>query len=228
MNGPEKIWDISLCLGRQEATYPGDPPFARRLLADLERGDAYRLSALSLSAHAGTHLDAPSHFLPGGASIDSFGPQRFWLPALVLKAAGRGALPAAVLEGQAPRPGWALLLATANSQDGRAADGRWRDDYVHISLALAQACLAWGASLVGLDAPSVDAPGDESYPAHHILLTAGVLILEGLNLEGVPAGEYQLVCPPLKIDGAEAAPVRALLRAACPPRGLTGSRGVPA
>jgi len=211
----DRLWDISLRLGREDAPYPGDPPFERRLLADLAQGADYELASFRMSAHAGTHLDAPSHFLPGGASLDSFGLERFLLPALVVEAVGEGALPAAVLAGQAPRPGWALLFKTANSRDGRTASGRWRDDYVYLSPELARACLAWGASLVGLDAPSPDAPNDDAYPVHRLLLGAGVLILEGLNLAEAPPGAYQLICPPLKVAGAEAAPVRALL-ARCP------------
>ncbi|MBI4797215.1 MAG: cyclase family protein [Desulfarculus sp.] len=208
---PQRLWDISLCLGREEAAYPGDPPFVRQVLAHPERGDAYELASLSLSAHAGTHLDAPAHFIPGGARLEDFPLERFLPPALVLEAPGAGALPASLLAGLAPRPGWAILFKTANSQRGHAAGGRWRDDYVHLSPALARACLDWGASLVGLDAPSPDASGDAGYPVHRLLLEAGVLLLEGLNLAGVPAGDYRLICPPLSLAGAEAAPVRALL-----------------
>lgn len=208
---PPRLWDISLRLGLEEATYPGDPPFVRRVLTHPERGGAYELAGLCLSAHAGTHLDAPAHFIPGGARLEDFPLQRFLPPALVLQAAGEGALPASVLEGLPPRPGWAILFKTANSRQGRAASGQWRDDYVHLSPGLARACLEWGAGLVGLDAPSPEAPGDEGFPVHHILLGAGVLILEGLNLAGVPAGEYRLICPPIRVAGAEAAPGRALL-----------------
>ncbi len=205
-----EIWDISLALGREEAVYPGDPPFRRRLVASLGQGD-FELAELCLSAHAGTHLDAPAHFLAGGASLDSYPPERFLLPALVVAAPGRGALGPGAVAGLAPRPGRALIFQTANSLEGRAASGRWREDYAHLSPDLARACLDLGAPLVGLDAPSPDAPGDVGYPVHRLLLTAGVLILEGLNLAGVAPGEYLLICPPLKIAGGEAAPARALL-----------------
>ncbi|MBI5523560.1 MAG: cyclase family protein [Desulfarculus sp.] len=218
----ERLWDISLRLGLEEATYPGDPPFVRQVLSDLAHGGAYELASLSLSAHAGTHLDAPAHFIPGGARLEDFPLERFLPPALVLEAAGEGALPASLLAGLAPRPGWALLFKTANSRQGRAAAGQWRDDYAHLSPALARACLEWGASLVGLDAPSPEAPGDEGYPVHYILLGAGALILEGLNLAGVPAGEYRLICPPLSLAGAEAAPVRAMLHGPWEPGGVQG------
>ncbi|MFH1057132.1 MAG: cyclase family protein [Pseudomonadota bacterium] len=211
MAGP--LWDISLSLGAEEATYPGDPPYRRRLIAALARGDASDVSELGLSAHAGTHLDAPAHFLPGGKSLDAYPSARFILPAwLVEAAAGGPVLGPEALDNLPPAAhGRALLFKTANSVTGRAASGVWRDDHAFLSPELARRCLELGAPLVGIDAPSVDPAGSADYPAHRLLLGADALILEGLNLAGPEPGPYLLVCPPLKLHQAEAAPVRALL-----------------
>ncbi|MFZ5585453.1 MAG: cyclase family protein [Thermodesulfobacteriota bacterium] len=210
MAGP--LWDISLSLGAEEAVYPGDPPYRRRLAAALARGDACDLSELSLGAHAGTHLDAPAHFLAGGRSLDSYPPERFLTPAWLVEAPGGPALGPEALENLPPEAhGRALLFKTANSGQGLAAAGRWRDDYAHLSPALARRCLELDAPLVGVDAPSVEPPHAPGYPVHRLLLGADVLILEGLNLAGPEPGPYLLICPPLKLHQAEAAPARALL-----------------
>lgn len=219
------LWDISLRLGSQDAAYPGDPPYERRLLASLAQGQDCQLSQLSLSAHAGTHLDAPAHFLPQGRGIETYPLESFLLPALVVEAWGEGALGAQALEGLRAAPGRAILFKTVNSRQGRVSAGRWRDDYAHLSPGLAQACLALGAPLVGLDAPSVDAPHDQDYPAHRLLLGAGALILENLNLAQVPAGAYRLVCPPLSLAQGEAAPTRAFLEGPEPAGALDGPNG---
>jgi len=209
---PGPLWDVSLCLGREGAAYPGDPPYWRREQQALERGDPCTLSSLGLCAHSGTHLDAPAHFLPHGRTLDAYPPQRFIVPAWLVEAPGGPALGPEVLDGLPPQArGRALLFKTANSAGGRAVSPVWSPDYVHLGPELAQRCLDWGAELVGLDAPSLDGPADEAYPVHRLLLGADVLILEGLNLAMPAPGPYLLICAPLKLAGAEAAPARVLL-----------------
>lgn len=209
---PGPLWDVSLSLGKEGAAYPGDPPYWRREQLSLERGDPFTLSSLCLCAHSGTHLDAPAHFLPGGRTLDAYPPQRFIVPAWLVEAPGGPVLGPEALDGLPPQAqGRALLFKTANSPLGHAVSQAWSPDYVHLGPELAQRCLDWGAELVGLDAPSLDDPGDEAQPVHRLLLAADVLILEGLNLAAPAPGPYLLVCAPLKLDGAEAAPARALL-----------------
>ncbi len=208
-----EIFDISLLLGKQDATYPGDPPYQRQLLARLEQGDPCELAALTLCAHAGAHLDFPAHYLPGGNRQDDYPAASFILPAVVVEApdAPTRALGPEVLHGLESLPGAALLFKTANSRQGLASSGQYDPDYLHLSPELARACLALKPALVGIDCLSVDGPQAPGYPVHHMLLGAGVLILEGINLAQPPAGAYTLVCLPLRLAGAEAAPVRALL-----------------
>lgn len=207
----KEIYDLSLRLGSEAANYPGDPPYQRRPVYSMDSGQGYELSALSLSAHAGTHLDFPSHFIPGGPNQDHFPLERFILPARVVQAQGAGPLGPGVVEGQDLPPGGAVLFKTSNSLSGLASSGVYRRRYAHLTPALARACLEAGVSLVGLDYLSVDGPDPDGHPVHHLLLGAGVLILEGLNLTQPAPGDYTLVCLPIKLGGSEAAPARAVL-----------------
>ncbi len=197
--------DISRPLGPRTPVFPGDQPFERRVTCARGEGRPYESSCLVLSAHAGTHLDAPSHFLAGGASLDRLPLASFVLPARVVEAGGPVVTPAD-LAGLPPRPGRALLFRT-RKPPGAAG----RPDRGWLESAAARRCLELGAPLVGIDQLSVDRPGDEDFPVHHLLLGAGCLILEGLDLAAAPAGDYGLVCLPLGIAGGEASPVRAVL-----------------
>ncbi len=207
----QEIHDLSLRLGAEAAGYPGDPPYQRRPLQSLDGGQGCDVSALGMSAHAGTHLDFPSHFIPGGPNQDHFPLERFLLPARVVQAKGRAALGPEVLDGQSLPSGGAVLFKTGNSLSGLASSGVYQRRYAHLTPELAQACLEAGVSLVGMDYLSVDGPGPNGHPVHHLLLGAGVLILEGLNLAGPAPGDYTLVCLPIKLAGSEAAPARAIL-----------------
>ena len=205
-----RIVDISAPLSPSGPVFPGDPVFVREVLAAFPGSD-YELARLAMSAHAGTHLDAPAHFVPGGRRLDDYPPEAFALPALVVETPDAPLVLAGHLAGAAPPPGGALLLKTSNSRRGLMRRPGFTADYAALSAEGARACLAAGAGLVGIDYLSVDPPGAGGFPAHRVLLGAGCLILEGLDLSAAPAGPARLVCPPLAVSGAEAAPCRALL-----------------
>ena len=210
------VHDISVTLGIEAAAYPGDVAFERTVQSALAQGAPYELSSLTLSAHAGTHIDAPSHVVAGGRALDDYPVGVFVLPALVVAAEGAPAVLARHLEDAPLRAGEALLLRTDNSLTGRSRDPVYSERYTHLSPEAAALCVAQGAALVGIDYLSVDAADDEALPAHRILLEAGVLILEGIDLSGVSPGRYLLACLPLKVTGAEASPVRAVLLSGVP------------
>ena len=206
-----KIFDISVTLGEEAIDYPGDPAYERHVASSLERGDAFELSRLSLSAHCGTHLDAPSHFLRGGKSIDQFLPGTFILPAHVREVRHPKSVQRSALEDLRVDSGAALLLKTENSTSGRCRSGVYTEDYVHLNPEVADICVEKKLALVGLDYITVEKPGDIYFPVHRRLLGSGILILEGLDLTQVGEGQYTLICLPLKIRGGEASPVRAIL-----------------
>lgn len=205
------IHDISVILGEQNITYPGDPSFVREVLASSAGATETETSRLSLCAHSGTHLDAPAHFVPGGRRLDDYAPADFMMPAQVVEILNPEAVTAEDLEDVRTNPGEALLFRTGNSHSGRVVSGTFSDRYVYIAADAAHWCVDRQLRLVGLDYISVDRYDDSETPAHRLLLGAGVLALETINLAEVRPGRYTLICLPLRIRSAEGSPVRAVL-----------------
>lgn len=201
------VHDISVILGEQNIVYPGDPAFSREAV----REGAERMK-ITIGAHSGTHLDAPAHFFPAeGRRLDEYPVEEFILPAQVVEVLDPEAVRVEDLDGVETEPGEAMLFRTGNSHSGRVTSGQFSERYIHLTAGAAHWCVERGLRLVGLDYISVDAYGDEEAPAHHVLLGAGVLVLEGVNLAEVRPGRYRLICLPLRIKGGEGSPVRAVL-----------------
>jgi arylformamidase len=175
--------DISVPLREGIEVWRGDPPFRLATVAALARGDPSNVTAVSMCLHTGTHIDAPRHYIEGGAAVDAMPPEAAIGPARVAGIAGL--LPA--------RRGERLLLKCG----GSAA----------LSEDAARRLAAAGVRLVGIDALTIG-----SDAVHRILLEGGVWILEGLDLARVSPGRYDLVCLPLRIAGVEGAPARAVVR----------------
>ncbi len=174
-------------------------------VSSIAAGDGYNLSRLVLGAHTGTHIDAPLHFIDGGASTEHFPLEALIGPALVVDARSlTEEINAETVERDVAAGTERVIFATRNSKLWDA-DG-FTSDFVGISPAAASLLLERGARLVGIDYLSVGSP-----ETHRKLLSDGVVVLEGLDLRGVEAGAYQLVCLPLEIVGSDGAPARAVL-----------------
>lgn len=191
--------------------WPGDPDVSARPVARIgEGGAASNVSLLSLTSHAGTHVDPPLHFVPDGRGVDQLNLAVLCGPCRVLDLSDRNThLTAGDLE---LAGGWGegrLLLKTRNSA---RQDGAFHEDYTAITLDAAEWLLAHGVLLVGIDGPSIEAFGSSGFPVHHTLLENGVVVVENLALAEAPAGPYELVCAPIKWQGADGAPARVLLR----------------
>jgi arylformamidase len=213
LNNPldfKEIYDISAPLNTVPA-YPGDRPYFREWMARLDEGNDYSLSAIAFCSHAGTHLDFPSHLLKSGRCQEQYSLKRFIIPAEVISVPGEGPILPSSLQGCKIDKGQALLFKTGNSKKRLMHQVAFSEDFVSLSLGLAQLCVVMGVSLVGIDYLSVDKYGDDSLPVHGTLLENDVLILEGIDLAAVPSGRYSLICLPLSIKDAEASPVRAIL-----------------
>lgn len=205
------IHDVTLTITPSLPVWPGDPSINLPKPADMLRGDDYSITRIDISAHTGTHLDAPAHFIRGGAGVEALDLNVLIGPALVVAAPDRGHITAAILDSLSIPPGTErLLIRTRNSELWARGELAFDTNFVAIAADGASWLVAHGVRLVGVDYLSV-APFDDSMPTHRILLGAGVIPVEGLNLSGVEPGQYQLICLPIKIAGSDGAPVRAVL-----------------
>ena len=207
----DRVIDISVLLGKESLRYPGDLPFSRDSAGSIAAGDMCNLSELHLSAHCGTHIDAPAHFMEEGRTIDHYSARDFIFTALIMDKRGSGPVRAEDVAAAQVLPGEALLFRTENSTSRRCCNGIYTEKYVYLTEQAALLCVEKGVGLVGIDYISVESPENFDFPVHRTLLGSDILILEGLDLAAVQPGRYTLVCLPLKIEDAEAAPVRAIL-----------------
>jgi arylformamidase len=203
--------DISVPISPALPVWPGSPTveLVRRL--DLDRRDPVNDTTMRCSVHTGTHLDAPLHFLAGGTSVDALpldvlvGPAYVAdlgeVDAVTADALGRAGIPDAIAR---------LLVRTRNSALWSTARA-FQPNYVALTPDAAEWVVDRGIRLIGVDYLSVQRYSDGP-ETHLTLLSAGVVIVEGLNLQEAAAGRYDLLCLPLRIQGAEGAPARAVLR----------------
>lgn len=203
--------DVTLPLRCGMVRWPDDEPVRVEKTRDLERGDGYNLSRVSMSLHAGTHVDAPLHFLAGGAGIDAMPLSATVGPARVIEILDPVAIGPAELEQHAIRAGERILFKTANSERARKAEA-FLEDYVYLSLPAALRLAERGVLAVGVDYLSVGPFSEGAREVHVALLEAGIWIIEGLDLSGVEPGDYELICLPLRFERGDGAPARAILR----------------
>jgi arylformamidase len=207
-----KIHDISLLLSPQLPTWPGDPPMILERFSKIEEGAFANISRLVMGVHTGTHIDAPYHFFAEGGKVESVPLDLLIGPAVVLqlpddvKNITAEVLKKAVIPAGCRR----LLLKTANSQIWARGETDFQRDFVALNKDGADALIERGVQLIGIDYLSI-ASFDQPGPTHIAFLGAGVIVIEGVDLSRVEAGEYMLVCLPLKLVGAEGAPARVVL-----------------
>jgi arylformamidase len=193
--------------------YEGDAPMRFEFLKEMRRGDPLTLSAYSLGAHSGTHVDAPLHFVTDGAPIDKVPLDRLIGPARVIEIADDvQAITAAELAKHDWRGAPRILFRTRSSIRGWMTSPLFHRDFAYIAPDAAQALADANVQLVGIDYLSAEQFGAPAPRAHQILLGKGIPIVEGLLLTSVRAGDYDLIVLPMKVGGHEAAPARAVLR----------------
>jgi arylformamidase len=204
-----RIHDVTVPLAPGLAVFPGDPEVS---VEPLQRagGAPYGLSRLGLTTHCGTHVDAPAHFVPGGATVDALPLEILMGKTRVLELLARERVERSDLEELDLRDDLRVLLKTRMS--GQLLRGPYQEDHVYLTedaaLYLAQA----GLKLVGFDYLSIDRASSAGFPAHHALLGAGVIVVEGLDLSEVAPGEYDMACLPLRVASGDGAPARVVLR----------------
>jgi arylformamidase len=205
-----RIYDISVPLSPTLVCYPGDPQVEITAVTDIAQGDVANVSRLTLSSHSGTHLDAPRHFFSQGVAIDALDLRQLLGPARVCTLSSTTHITAADLSPLQLDGVKRVLFRTVNSSLWEQSE--FQPHYVALTASAAQRLVDIGVQLVGIDYLSVDAFERQDCPVHRLLLSAGVLILEGLDLRAVPPGDYELLVLPLRLHNGDGAPARAVLR----------------
>ena len=193
--------------------YAGDAPMKFDFLKDMRKGDALTLSAYSLGAHSGTHIDAPMHFVRDGAPIDRVPLEPLIGPARIIDVPDNvQAINSAELARYNWRGAERVIFRTRSSLRGWMHDSTFHRDFAYVAPDAARQLADAGVKLVGIDYISAEQFGAPAPLTHRTLLGKGIPIVEGLALENIPAGDYDAIILPMKVGGHEAAPARAILR----------------
>jgi len=208
-----KIYDVSVPIRNDGLVYPGNPEIHIVLQQAIAQGAGANVSSIAFGSHTGTHVDAARHFFDDGAPVDTIPLEILMGPAVVIAFDDAvGAVGRRELEPHAPSITGAerVLLKTRNS-GYLTQDPRFHTDYTFLAPDGAEYLIALGVKLVGIDYLSIEQFHSGHHRTHRALLEQSVVIVEGLNFAGVAPGTYELCCLPLRLEGGDAAPARALL-----------------
>ena len=206
-----RTYDVTLTITPQMIVWPGDPPVIMEHTSSIASGDTANVSQISMSCHTGTHVDAPDHFLNNGKTVENLSLDLLVGRAYVLHLPDINLITASILmDADIPPRTRRLLFKTKNSDLWAKGNREFQADFVGLSVDAAELLVDRNVKLVGVDYLSV-APIKMGKPVHTILLNAGVVVIEGLDLSNVSQGRYTLHCLPLKLGGADGAPTRAIL-----------------
>jgi arylformamidase len=210
-----RIYDVSVPLSANTPTYPGDPGIHIKQWLRLANGDAANVSLINFGLHSGTHVDAPAHFIEGGAKVGSLPLDSLVGEAEVVELAhDLNAISERFVKANCAAGSQRILFKTRNSVFWGDTERGFHEDYVYIEPDAARWLVESGVKLVGIDYLSVEKFESTSFETHLAFLSSGVVIIEGLDLRAVPSGRYELFCLPLKIAGGsgDGAPARVILR----------------
>jgi arylformamidase len=204
-----RLHDISPPIRPSLAVWPGDTPFTHERSWAIGPGCPVNVSRITLSTHTGAHADAPLHYAADGAPVEGLDLDRYIGPCRVIDVrAAKGAVqPADIADKLAGAP-QRILLRTAE----RAAVDTWDPHFTAVAAETIDLLARSGVVLIGVDTPSLDPESSKTLQAHHTVHRHGMSILEGLVLDAIPAGDYELIALPLRLAELDAAPVRAVLR----------------
>jgi arylformamidase len=204
--------DISVPLSPGLPVWPGDPRIVLERYRVLGDGSVSNDSHLACSVHAGTHVDAPGHFIENGSTVEQLPLDILMGRTWVAEALTADVITPDLLEDlEMPAGTTRLLFKTRNSSIWENPEHPFKTDFVALNADAATWIVDHGIRLVGIDYLSIQMFEDPEAPTHRILLKAGVIIVEGLNLQDVSPGSYRLICLPLKLAGSDGAPARAVL-----------------
>jgi arylformamidase len=205
------IYDVTVPISSTMPVWPGDPPvqLSKKSHVSRDKTHTVQLTAIDMGSHTGTHMDAPFHMIDGGKRLNDFPLDTLIGKVTVFEIASARSIGRAQLE----RFDWTgverVLLKTENSSHWN--DGRFYEEFVYLEPDGAEFLVERGVRLVGIDYLSIDKFQSESHPSHFVLLKKNILIIEGLNLNAVPQGNYTIFALPLNLQDADGAPTRVVL-----------------
>ena len=205
-----KLIDVSVPLDAQLPTYPHNTPYTLEPIKRVARGDSSNVSTLHMSTHTGTHVDAPRHFFDDGAGTEALPLELLVGRARVIQIDSRTGIAAEDLRAIDLSDDIRVLIKTHNSQLWGSPE--FHTDYVGVTESGAKHLVEHGIKVVGVDYLSVEQFKNPGAPAHHVLLGAGTIVIEGLDLRDVDPGLYEMFCLPLRVVGSDGAPARVVLR----------------
>jgi arylformamidase len=205
-----KIFDISVPVANGSVVYPGNPEVLIKPHSELSRGASSNLSTIAFGSHTGTHVDAPRHFFEAGSTVDRLPLNALIGPAKVI-AFGEDVMSvtAPLLQRASVENTERVLIRTRNS--AFITDRQFHPDFTYLAPDGAEYLAAIGVKLVGVDYYSVEQFHSGHHRTHRTLLERGIVIVEGLDLSEIAAGEYEFCCLPLRLEGLDGAPARAVL-----------------
>lgn len=208
-----RIYDITVPISSRTPIYKGDPGVEITSFKAIAAGSSANVSAVSMGVHTATHVDAPNHFIDGARRVHELDPEKLIGPCRVI------AVPEDIVAIEPEHIGdisgiTRVLFKTRNSEFWATPEDGFRSDFTYITPATAKVLVDDNVVLVGIDYLSIEKSGSPGHPVHIALLEKEIVILEGVDLREVPPGDYELVCAPLKYDGAtgDGSPARAFLR----------------
>ena len=206
------IYDITVPVSKNVPIYPGDPAVEFSIAAAIASGAEANVTEIKFGVHTGTHVDAPNHFIDGARRVDQLDPQKLVGPCRIV------AVPDDVTAIEPVHVGdltnvRRILFRTRNSEFWNTPERGFRMDYAYLTPDTAQMLADAGVVLVGIDYLSIEASGAPGHPVHMTLLGKEIVILEGVDLRGVPAGDHEIICMPLKYvgGGGDGSPARTFL-----------------
>ena len=207
------IYDISVPLHQDLIVWPGDSPIKIESLSSINSQHECNTSSIQISSHAGTHIDAPSHFINGGKSVDSIPLELLIGKCIVIEVSSKSLIEIEDLSGYNFCKYKRVLFKTRNSEFWPKSPKGFSKNFVSLSTSAALYLTQFGVFLIGIDYLSIESFYSKKHSVHNILLRKEVVILEGIDLSKVVAGEYNLICLPLKVIDCDGAPARAILEA---------------
>lgn len=208
-----KIYDVTLPLSNQTPVYEGDPAVEVESAHQIVKGDAANISKLCFGSHTGTHVDAPAHFIEGGRTVDELDFDKLLGNCLVVEL-DESAMAVEASDCENLNGAERVLFKTRNCKFWNDLPQNFHKDFTYIAPDAARKLVELNVKLVGIDYLSVERFGSNDFATHKTLLEKEIVIIEGLDLREVPAGEYELICLPLKMVGGmgDGAPARTILR----------------